>query len=47
MTRKTENLIRLSLEAKEKLKKLAATHSLSLSQMVEKLIVEYVQDTTD
>ena len=47
MTRKTENLIRLSLKAKEDLKNLSATYGLSLSEMVEKLIVEHVQNSAD
>lgn len=41
MARKTENLIRLPLEVKEKLQILSNTHGVSLSVMVEKLIVEY------
>ncbi len=47
MTRKTETLIRLSLKAKEDLKIIAANHGLSQSEMVEKLITEHVQNTTN
>jgi predicted DNA-binding protein len=41
MTRKTETLIRLTASTKQRLAELAQNQELSLSNMVEKLILEY------
>ncbi|MBW4633583.1 MAG: hypothetical protein KME30_17290 [Iphinoe sp. HA4291-MV1] len=44
MARKTENLIRLSPQAKEDLRHLASVFGLSLSETVEKLIIEKAKE---
>jgi predicted DNA-binding protein len=41
MARKTENLIRLPQEVRDKLHLIAKSNGLSLSVMVEKLIIDY------